>query len=233
MIELYRKLKINIQKFIVKLFTKNPAPKSAPTKNADKNKTIQRIDQLKQELEALTNGYNKSIEELKKDYDDKLFHYEKHYQAYQEAHKKHVNKLINETELKQAKKQLQPHEEILRDAGAELDKVNQWLKEDTLEIIASIQDLKEDYTEAITEEIKEDASTLQELKKQHLNKIASIGKAYNDVVETEKLLKMHLNNNGVMYKETLKDTVKIKTKELQLNQFIISGEEVNKAMKGK
>ncbi|WP_175074776.1 hypothetical protein [Terribacillus sp. AE2B 122] len=224
---IYQKLKNNIHKVRKKDVserTAEPAPKQ--------DKAIIRINQLKHELNTLTKGYNNSLEELERSYTTALFQYEKQADFYEGIHKRYRNKMASDAELKQAEKDFKPLKEALSNAGAEIDKVKHWKKGDTLAIINKIQALKEDYAEAVARQIKQDALTLQRQKEAYLEKVASIGKGYSDVMETEKTLKNQLNQMGFNYAETIKGRLEHNTKELEVNQFIISDSEVTQAING-
>lgn len=220
------KLKNNIQK----VFNKKCA--SIAPEAPKQDKSITRIKQLKQQLEALTNGYDKSINGLMATYNKALYHYDKQYQTVLEAQKKFRNRMLKEDELKQIEKSLVPYQEDLQNAGNEIDKVKQWKKDDTLEIIASIETLKNEYIDALAEEVKEGAEALQAQKQKYLQRVSDMGEVYTEIADTEKVLKSHLQDNGFKYeKDTLKRTLELHTSDLQLNQLTITPEEVADAMK--
>lgn len=227
----YTKVKKSIQKLLNNdVSEQEPAPADAPTSS---HKTVVRIRHLKSELNALTRGYKKSIDGLEKSYDKVLFQYEEHYQAVREANKKYRNGLIKESEVKQAESDLQPHQEALQDAGAELDKVKKFKREDTLNIISEIEALKEEYLSIMSEEIKQGAGALAQHKQEYLQKVSFIGKAYSDVAETDDMMQLHLQNNGLSYqKDKLKHTLELHTSDITIDMLTITPEEVADAMQG-
>ncbi|PAE06407.1 hypothetical protein CHI12_16665 [Terribacillus saccharophilus] len=224
---IYQKLKNNIQKV-----RKKDMPEQSAKPAPKQDKIFIMINQLKHELNTLTKGYNNSLEELERSYNKALFQYEKQADAYEGIHKRYRNKMVSVGELKQAEKALKPLKEALSDVGVEMDKVKQWKKDDTLEIINKIQALKEDYAEAVARQIKQDAVTLQSQKEAYLQMVASIGKGYADVMDTERTVKNHLNQLGFNYSESIKERLELQTNELELNHLTITDKDVTEALKG-
>lgn len=210
-----------------------PAPQ--PTVQAEKgNKTIAIINQLKQKLIKLTEGYNASAGRLQTSYNIKLHDYEKQYQLLQEAHKLHQNKAISDSDLKQAEQEVKLFQEDLHDAGAEIDKVKQYQKEDILEITSEIDALKGKYTDEMATRIKVASMKLKEQKEAYLNNIFSIGEGYRGVLDTEKVMKKYLQENGIKYDSELKKMLEIKTENLPilLDDLLVDAGLINDAMVG-
>lgn len=219
--------------YIQLLFNKKDAP--APTKQAPQNKTIKRINQLEQELITINNAYDTSEATLQADYNSKLFKFENEYRKLQEAHKQHRKRLIKDTELKQAEKDIEPLQDALKDAGYKLEQVQGYKKEDTLLLIAEIDDLKEAFTDALAEEIAETSNKLQKQKADYLESIVSIGNLYRTGTSTETTVKKHLNNYNMKYNGNLVKTLEIKTENLPVlyEHLVLSKEDVTDAMTGK
>lgn len=224
---MFKKLKITIQKLLNKDVSELEAPASK------QHKAIARIQKLRQQLDALTRGYDKAIDGLKATYNSKLSQFEKQYRLYQDKHKQYRKMMLTEDDIKQSEKELQPYKVALEDAGAELNKVEGFKKEEVMQIINEIEALKEEYLSALAEEIKQDASALAQHKQEYLQKVSFIGKAYSDVAETDDMMQLHLQNNGLSYqKDKLKHTLELHTSDITIDMLTITPEEVADAMGG-
>lgn len=218
--------------YIQLLFNKKDAP--APSKKAPQNKTIKRINQLEQELITINNAYDKSEASLKADYNNKLILFEKYYQAYQDKHKQHSKRLIKDAELKQAEKDIQPYQEALNDAGYTLEQVQGYKKEDILKLVAEIDEMKESFTEALAEEIKDVSIKLQMQKEAYLKSVVSIGELYRTGTSTESTVKKHLNQYNIKYDSHIVKMLEMKSEGLPVlyKHLVLDKEEVIEAMKG-
>lgn len=194
-----------------------------------KFRTIERVDQLKEELQAITEGYEKALTDLNKDYRKKAFQYDKKYLEY-----KDINKLLTPEEVAEANEKLQPYEYEVREAGAEIDKVEGYKKDDVMNIINQLQKLEKSYTEELSSQIEADAERLKEARKTYMDIVASIGESYRDVLETDKLMEHHLSDAGFKYDGTMTERVAVGTEKLSVNldDMMIDKEAVVEAMKG-
>ncbi|WP_010530915.1 hypothetical protein [Lentibacillus jeotgali] len=215
------------------IFIRNKRESEAP-EAPKQDKHVTRINQLKQELTSLTYGYNKSLAGLKADYNSKLTEYERYYQQYKDVFKQYTKKLASEHDVKDAEQALKPYEESLQEASEELDKVQGFKKEDTLNIINQIQELQDAYTNALAEEIQQTANKLQHQKQAYLKGVVSVGKAYQDAIDTDKVIERHLKEFGFNHNAKMAEMLGIKTEKapVSLQHLTISDNEVNQALQG-
>lgn len=204
--------------------------KSSDTKKA--GKTVKRIRRLKEEITSLKAGYDKSIAELDSDYRKHVFHYNKAYVNYQEAFSKHNKKMIDDTELKQARKVLSTYEESVNDAEEELEKVKEYRKKDILNIINQIDKLKEKYTDSIAKDLEKASNHFQEIRKEYLSGIASMGEMFQEIMETDKLIQDNLKESGFKYDNKISEMIQMKTNDLpmKMEHLSINPEDVKEAL---
>ncbi|RIU93301.1 hypothetical protein [Oceanobacillus picturae] len=231
-----KKLKNNIQKFISKCTSKEPEEVASPVKKPKAKKdAVERVDLLRQELEAIDRGYSKAEEKLIRDYDAKLVTFENEYRKLQEVQQQYAMKLIKESELDKAKKDIEPYEEALRDAGFELEKVQGYKKDEILKIIADIDALKDSFTDELETRVEAKAMILQDLRNQYLKEIACIGELYRTGLEVETTVQKHLTEYHMKHTLHLKEMLEIKTENVPVlyKHLIIPQEAIDIAMAGK
>lgn len=220
-------LKINIQ--LKKLFKKKPEGTEAPEPIAQ-TKHIKKVNQLKKELNQLIHGYNASIRKLNFMYDRKNHDYQNKYNEYQIAYKKYKNGVISEDDLKQVKQSLEPLKESTEDVGHELQKVESFKKDDVINLVGDIEAIQEDYIKEIASQLEEDASELQELKRQYLTKINSIGAKYQTVIDTKNLINNSMKSYNYNYDSKLIEMLD-SVVPLKQNDLLIDDTLINKALK--
>ncbi|WP_223700055.1 hypothetical protein [Sutcliffiella deserti] len=198
-----------------KWFNLNKQAEGEAMKPEREYKTIQRIEELKKELNQLIVGYDKSLESVTSQYNEANSAYE---QAYQEL-----------TNIEDYDSTVKPLEDAVREFGFELDTINQYKKEDVAGIVNEINYLQDKYVAEVAGSISRQAEKVQELKKQYLQQVEAIGADCNVLIDTENFLVHH---SDYSYKPVLVDKLALLTKDAPVKaaNLEIDAGEVQKAL---
>ncbi|GGF16914.1 hypothetical protein GCM10010954_14450 [Halobacillus andaensis] len=193
-----------IKSFILKLFGQGKSyPKEAPAA-VPENKTIRKVEGLKEELKKVQTAYDKHIAMMQTEFDKADIVFKDFYDSeYNQALKKHHTDILPKKEFDAIEKELTSLREAVHEAGAELDKLEEYKKEDVLKILGELQSLKDRYTNAVADQSEEIHDELMNLKQQYMKKVNSLGASYSALVNTDQVLHDTFHDYGFYYDETM------------------------------
>ncbi|WP_200411242.1 hypothetical protein [Virgibacillus salexigens] len=215
--------------WIKELFT----TKEEPTEHDVTPKAIKRMHQLNDELKHLIISYDSNLQGLQEAYNNNLVLYNQQYQKYKELFTRYQNKAgVTDEQLKEVYKLLKENEEVLRNSGYELKKVEQYREEDIFVLVSEMNDISKEYIKGLLKVINHNADELKQLKKQYLLKLMDMGAAYSHAINTEKTVKKSLETVESKYIFELIATLGIHTESINMMEFEIDSESITQALKG-
>ncbi|MFK7681724.1 hypothetical protein [Priestia megaterium] len=199
------------------------------------NKNIKRVELLKLELNQVTNAYDKKIEELKATHTSALWKYEQSYQKLRRLVEKQQQGLIEEEKVNKQREEVKPFEKAFNKVNEQLIGIKEHKKDSVMNIISEIDQLQENYTKALAEEIKTKSLEMTKQRQGYLKEVQSLGYDYKKAIDTERLLKETFEKHNFVYKGTLVDSLAILTKDvpISIDKLSIAEDTVNEALIGK
>ncbi|PFW76573.1 hypothetical protein COL23_11430 [Priestia aryabhattai] len=199
------------------------------------NKNIKRVELLKLELNQVTNAYDKKIEELKATHISALWKYEQSYQKLRRLIEKQQQGLIEEEKVNKQREEVKPFEQAFNEVNEQLIGIKEHKKDSVMNIISEIDQLQENYTKALAEEIKTKSLEMAKQRQEYLKEVQSLGYDYKKAIDTERLLKETFEKHNFVYKETMVDSLAILTKDvpISIDKLAIAEDTVNEALIGK
>lgn len=199
------------------------------------NKNIKRVELLKLELNQVTNAYDKKIEELKAIHTSALWKYEQSYQKLRRLVEKQQQGLIEEEKVNKQREEVKPFEKAFNEVNEQLIGIKEHKKDSVMNIISEIDQLQENYTKALAEEIKTKSLEMTKQRQEYLKEVQSLGYDYKKVMDTERLLKETFEKHNLVYKGTMVDSLAILTKDVpvSIDKLSIAEDTVNEALIGK
>ena len=199
------------------------------------NKNIKRVELLKLELNQVTNAYDKKIEELKATHASALWKYEQSYQKLRRLIEKQQQGLIEEEKVNKQREEVKPFEKAFNKVNEQLIGIKEHKKDSVMNIISEIDQLQENYTKALAEEIKTKSLEMAKQRQEYLKEVQSLGYDYKKVMDTERLLKETFEKHNFVYKGTMVDSLAILTKDVpvSIDKLSIAEDTVNEALVGK
>ena len=208
------------------------APKQASTAPVTPDTVAKKVKQRQAHLTTLKRGYNTKINQLKTTYNQHQLEYNKAYQDMQKTLRS--PSVATEKAIKEARESIKSFENQLNETGAELDTVQGYLKDETMQVLQEIDALQDEYTEDLAENIKVNNMKIQRIRQEYFQAIASIGESYRNAEETEHFLIQEHAYNGIPYNATLVNMLDAKTEGLPLHitDLEVRQVEINQAMRG-
>ncbi|MED3990183.1 hypothetical protein [Priestia aryabhattai] len=199
------------------------------------NKNIKRVELLKLELNQVTNAYDKKIEELKATHTSALWKYEQSYQKLRRLVEKQQQGLIEEEKVNKQREEVKPFEKAFNKVNEQLIGIKEHKKESVMNIISEIDQLQENYTKALAEEIKTKSLEMAKQRQEYLKEVQSLGYDYKKAIDTERLLKETFEKHNFVYKGTIVDSLAILTKDvpISVDMLAIAEDTVNEALIGR
>ncbi|MCY9019686.1 hypothetical protein MOF27_19955 [Priestia megaterium] len=199
------------------------------------HKDVKRVELLKLELEQVTNAYDKKIEELKATHTSALWKYEQSYQKLRRLVEKQQQGRIEEEKVNKQREEVKPFEKAFNEVNEQLIGIKEHKKDSVMNIISEIDQLQENYTKALAEEIKTKSLEMAKQRQEYLKEVQSLGYDYKKVMDTERLLKETFEKHNFVYKGTMVDSLAILTKDVpvSIDKLSIAEDTVNEALVGK
>ncbi|MGG0496719.1 hypothetical protein ABEY62_27580 [Priestia megaterium] len=199
------------------------------------NKNIKRVELLKLELNQVTNAYDKKIEELKATHTSALWKYEQSYQKLRRLVEKQQQGLIEEEKVNKQREEVKPFEQAFNEVNEQLIGIKEHKKDSVMNIISEIDQLQENYTKALAEEIKTKSLEMAKQRQEYLKEVQSLGYDYKKAIDTERLLKETFEKHNFIYQGTTVDSLAILTKDvpISIDKLAITEDTVNEALIGK
>lgn len=199
------------------------------------NKNIKRVELLKLELNQVTNAYDKKIEELEATHTSALWKYEQSYQKLRKLVEKQQQGLIEEEKINKQREEVKPFEKAFIEVNEQLIGIKEHKRDSVMNIISEIDQLQENYTKALAEEIKTKSLEMAKQRQEYLKEVQSLGYDYKKAIDTERLLKETFAKHNFVYEGTLVDSLAILTKDvpISIDKLSIAEDTVNEALIGK
>lgn len=202
-----KKLMEKITSYIKNMF------KQRSTKPAKKNRYTSRMESLqfdlKRTLEAIDNRKNEA--------DIKVLHasdsFEKAFKEYDDTYRRQVQGKVSMGELQAKKEALAPLKKALEEANGEQDKLNELEKAEVVRITGEMNGIKHKYVKAVAEASSVKAKEIKELKADYMQKVEALAEEYRSVTTTENMIADYLQYYGFNSSRTIVDEYAELTKD--------------------
>ncbi|OIJ12966.1 hypothetical protein BKP35_10425 [Anaerobacillus arseniciselenatis] len=222
-----------VKKWFNKLFSINvPEEVSEPTKETPvKPSILLHMEQLKDELKTVSTAYDNQLQAKEKQLKKLQFQHEKLYSQYADKFKQYRMKNLTASKVEEAKIKMQPLQNEITELTEEIHLINGFKRDNILKLNNNIQELSDDYVEAIANEINKTNNELLDLKLQYLEKVKLYKELYNSSAEIDATLTQSFNQYGINYKPIITSKVKEAT-EAGGASFVIETSEVTGVLAG-
>ncbi|BDG37239.1 hypothetical protein [Saccharococcus caldoxylosilyticus] len=150
-----------------------------------KEKYLKQMEELLEKAEKIKEGYKRTSEETVKQYKEAEKAYNEAYENFRTAYKSYVMNEITREAMKEIEAEMKEKEEVVRDLGHKLDVINEYQKEDLLEVTAKMSEIVQDFNKEKMGKYAEIKAKMNKAKLDYLKALYEASKEYGRIYKVE------------------------------------------------
>jgi phosphosulfolactate phosphohydrolase-like enzyme len=148
-------------------------------------KYLKQMEELIEKAEKIKEGYKKTSEETVKQYKEAEKAYNEAYDNYRMAYKSYVMNEITKEAMKEIEADMKQKEEVLRELGYKLDVIEEYLKEDLVEVTTKMSEIQQDFIKEKMAKYAEIKAKMKKAKLDYLKALYEASKEYGRTYRAE------------------------------------------------